>query len=184
MKHSHTVARALVLGGGLAAAVGVALAQQAPHYPITPAQRATAVQVAQSGVPISELAKNAPDEYTVRRGDTLWDIAQRLTGHGRNWPALVEHHNRRVEIGMGGRLIRDPSRIRIGDKIHVPLSNTEPDAIEYHVSQGESLSRIAWRIYGDASMWRQIHEDNRRTIPNPDLLHPGQVLLLRARTTR
>ena len=125
-----------------------------------------------------------PLRYTVRRGDTLWDIARRLTGHGRNWPALVEHHNRRVEIGMGGRLIRDPSRIRIGDKIHVPLSNTEPDAIEYHVSQGESLSRIAWRIYGDASMWRQIHEDNRRTIPNPDLLHPGQVLLLRARTTR
>ncbi|WP_159691148.1 CHAT domain-containing protein [Cognatazoarcus halotolerans] len=125
-----------------------------------------------------------PLRYTVRRGDTLWDIARRLTGHGRNWPALVEHHNRRVEIGMGGRLIRDPSRIRIGDRIHVPLSNTEPDAIEYHVSQGESLSRIAWRIYGDASMWRQIHEDNRRTIPNPDLLHPGQVLLLRARSTR
>ena len=88
MKHSHTVARALVLGGGLAAAVGVALAQQAPHYPITPAQRATAVQVAQSGVPISELAKNAPDEYTVRRGDTLWDIAGKFLRSPWRWPQL------------------------------------------------------------------------------------------------
>ena len=110
MKHSHTVARALVLSGGLAAAVGMALAQQAPHYPITPAQRATAVQVAQSGVPISELAKNAPDEYTVRRGDTLWDIAGKFLRSPWRWPQLW---------GMNMAAIHNPHLIYPGQHLYL-----------------------------------------------------------------
>ena len=43
----------------------------AQNYPITSGQRATAQQVAQSGVALSELAPNAPDQYTIRAGDTL-----------------------------------------------------------------------------------------------------------------
>ena len=51
---------------GLACAAQLALAQGSPvpaeqRYPVTPAQRATASQVAQAGVPLSELAPNAPD---------------------------------------------------------------------------------------------------------------------------
>ena len=42
--------------GGLS--VPAALAQ---NYPISPAQQATASQVAQNGVPLSDLAPNAPD---------------------------------------------------------------------------------------------------------------------------
>ena len=55
---------ALVVGGGLA------LPAAAQNYPITPGQRATAEQVAQAGVPLSELAPDAPDSYTVKSGDT------------------------------------------------------------------------------------------------------------------
>ena len=77
---------------------------------------------------------------SLRRGDTLWDIARRLTGNGLNWPALLENHNRRVELGLGGRRIDNPSLIRIGERIHVPTSDDEPGAMRYHVSRGESLS--------------------------------------------
>ena len=35
----------------------------AQNLTVTPGQKATAEQVAQSGVPLSELAANAPDEY-------------------------------------------------------------------------------------------------------------------------
>ncbi len=44
----------------------------AQNYPITSDQRATANQVAQAGVPLSELAANAPDSYLIKSGDTLW----------------------------------------------------------------------------------------------------------------
>src|SRR6188768_3670923 len=59
-----------VLAGGLSAVP--ALAQ---NFPITQEQRSTAQQVARAGVPLSELAPNAPEEYTVKRGDTLWGIS-------------------------------------------------------------------------------------------------------------
>ena len=48
----------------------------------------------------------------------------------------------------------------------------------YTVKKGDSLSKIAKRVYGDAQQWRKIHEANRDIIDNPDLIHPGQVLKL------
>ena len=48
----------------------------------------------------------------------------------------------------------------------------------YTVKAGDSLSKIAKREYGDASQWKKIHEANRDLIPNPDLIHPGQVLTI------
>src|SRR5581483_2025493 len=45
-------------------------------WPVTDEQRDTANQVAQAGVPLAELAPNAPDSYTIKRGDTLWDISK------------------------------------------------------------------------------------------------------------
>ena len=46
----------------------------------------------------------------------------------------------------------------------------------YTVVGGDSLSKIAKKIYGDASRWKDIFEANKDTIKNPDLIHPGQVL--------
>jgi nucleoid-associated protein YgaU len=46
----------------------------------------------------------------------------------------------------------------------------------YTVAKGDSLSKIAKRIYGDAQKWHQIYEANKDTIKNPDLIQPGQVL--------
>lgn len=44
------------------------------------------------------------------------------------------------------------------------------------VVSGDSLSKIAKRIYGDANQWPKIYEANRDVIKNPDLIHPGQIL--------
>jgi nucleoid-associated protein YgaU len=46
----------------------------------------------------------------------------------------------------------------------------------YTVVSGDSLSKIAKKIYGDASRWKEIFEANKDKIKNPDLIHPGQVL--------
>jgi hypothetical protein len=79
----------------LAAAVALAMATLAtsagaaePRFPITPEQRGTAQQVAQAGVPLSELAPDAPDSHTVQRGDTLWDISKLFLKSPWRWPEL------------------------------------------------------------------------------------------------
>ena len=48
----------------------------------------------------------------------------------------------------------------------------------YTVKAGDSLSKIAKEVYGDAGQWKKIHEANRAEVPNPDLIHPGQTLQL------
>ncbi len=46
----------------------------------------------------------------------------------------------------------------------------------YTVLQGDSLSKIAKRLYGKSSAWRKLFEANRDQIDDADLIHPGQVL--------
>lgn len=53
----------------------------------------------------------------------------------------------------------------------------------YTVASGDSLSRIAKHMLGDASRWREIFEANRDQIENPDLIQPGQVLKLPTRNS-
>jgi hypothetical protein len=66
----------------------LAAAAAEPNFPITPQQRSTAQQVAQAGVPLSELAPNAPDSHTVQPGDTLWDISKLFLKSAWRWPEL------------------------------------------------------------------------------------------------
>lgn len=48
----------------------------------------------------------------------------------------------------------------------------------YTVQKGDSLSKIAQQVYGRADKWHAIFDANRDRIDDPDLIHPGQVLVL------
>jgi nucleoid-associated protein YgaU len=50
----------------------------------------------------------------------------------------------------------------------------------YTVVRGDSLSKIAKHIYGNANRWHDIFEANRDQLANPDLIQPGQILKLPA----
>lgn len=57
-------------------------------------------------------------------------------------------------------------------------TNITPTGKTYTVVKGDSLSKIAKREYGDMSKWRKIFEANRDVIDNPDLIEPGQSLII------
>jgi LysM repeat protein len=86
----------------------VALPAAAQNLPITSGQRSTAEQVAQAGVPLSELAPNAPDAYTVKSGDTLWAISRMFLTSPWRWPELW---------GMNMAEVRNPHRIYPGQTL-------------------------------------------------------------------
>ncbi len=48
----------------------------------------------------------------------------------------------------------------------------------HEVKSGESLSKIAKHYYGDAMKYTKIFEANRNILDNPDLIHPGQMLVI------
>ena len=70
----------------------------------------------------------------------------------------------------------DFSNVEGGSSSTAPAPKDEDTARTYTVVGGDSLSKIAKKIYGDASRWKEIFEANKDTVKNPDLIHPGQVL--------
>ena len=105
----------------LATATGIALACSlltsaalAQNFPITQQQRDTAKQVAQSGVPLSELKADAPASYTVKSGDTLWAISGMFLKSPWRWPELW---------GMNMAEIQNPHLIYPGQTLFLETSN-------------------------------------------------------------
>lgn len=86
----------------------------AQKYPITDAQRSTAQQVAEKGIPVSELAPNAPDIYVVQRGDTLWDISRMYLKSPWRWPELW---------GMNLKALPNPHLIFPGQTLYLDKSD-------------------------------------------------------------
>lgn len=49
---------------------------------------------------------------------------------------------------------------------------------EYTIKSGDSLSKIAKQFYGEANQWNKIFEANRDQIKDPNLIHPGQKIII------
>ena len=108
---AFATARTLSIGATLLAALTSVHAQS---YPVTATQRSTAQQVAQQGIPENELASNAPAQYTVKRGDTLWGISGMYLRQPWRWPDLW---------GMNLSSIANPHLIYPGQMLYLVRSN-------------------------------------------------------------
>lgn len=79
----------------------------------------------------------------------------------------------------GGR--PDFSNVQSGGSSTAPPAWKDPmpaSGRTYVVVDGDSLSKIAQREYGDAKRWPDIYAANKDIIKNPDLIYPGQTLRL------
>lgn len=113
---THLMAKTKVAIAALAL-VASALATSptwAQNFPITAAQRNTAKDVAQKGIALSELAPNAPDRYTVKRGDTLWSVSRLYLKSPWRWPELW---------GMNLEELKNPHLIYPGQVLRLERSN-------------------------------------------------------------
>lgn len=129
-----------------------------------------------------EPANTMPRTYRIHAGDSFYSIAQKFYGSPK-YVSRIQQANRGV----------DPSRLRVGQLINLPdvdgqlaaaspsLSprSAVPSGRTYVVQSGDSLRKIAQKVYRDESRWRDIYELNRRTIgSDPGRLKVNQTLQL------
>jgi nucleoid-associated protein YgaU len=81
----------------------------------------------------------------------------------------------------------DFSKVRSGGSSTAPRPEGTSGTVEapaparartYTVKEGDSLSKIAKREYGDAQQWAKIYDANRELIQDPDLIQPGWTLTI------
>ena len=69
---------------------------------------------------------------------------------------------------------------RVNDQIQVKAGESVQQVAQasrfYQVKSGDTLSKIAKEVYGDANQYPQIFEANRPMLKDPDEIYPGQVL--------
>ena len=51
-------------------------------------------------------------------------------------------------------------------------------SLQYQVRKGDTLMKIAGMYYGNTELWTRIYADNRAIIRNPDLIYPGQTIVI------
>lgn len=115
------------------------------------------------------------DITAARRDDTIV-LSGRVANQAERRLAIVIVQNE------AGTLKVDSSRLKIGEKSNPSVQGTKkPDNKNnrtYVVKQGDTLSLIARKYYGDGNYWRKILDANPGKMSNPDGVKPGMELII------
>jgi LysM repeat protein len=163
-------------------AVSAVLPQPRAHAAVAvplPEGLAAAVDIAPVGTRAEHRAQAVQTEserYTVKRGDSLWKIAEERLGDGTRYVELVAL-NQAVLDGRPGFLLP-------GTVLKVPIADDSTDS-SYVVQPGDTLSEISEDQLGDADAYPSIFEASRDTVQangahlaDPDLILPGWKLTI------
>ncbi|MNX07680.1 Muramidase-2 precursor [compost metagenome] len=133
-----------------------------------PTVKPTAKPVAKPTVKPTVKPAAAGTRYVVKRGDTLWDIADATLGSPLKWPSLFAA-NRNV--------LSRPNLIHPGQTLVIPRLAARSRGT-HQVRQGDTLWAIAESVYGNPLRWKDLYQANRAIIKRPSRIYPGQTLIL------
>lgn len=92
----------------------------------------------------------------------------------RNAEALLRSGNAELLQSITTQPIA-PTMTKTAGSQHSPPAPT----VKFHiVRSGETLSDISYKYYNSANKWQKIHNANRRTIKNPNVLTPGIKIVI------
>lgn len=126
--------------------------------------------------------KNAPEGeqyvYTVRRGDTLWDISRQygvsvndlLIWNGLS-PRVILRPGQKLQLSLAGGAAVSVAALANGDSITVDMESPPQETVSYTVRKGDSLWLIS-RRFGVSIV--QLQTWNK--LAQGSVLRPGQVL--------
>jgi len=141
-----------------------------PAIRVTPPQPAAPAPIA----PVTPIVPLAPggaarfNTVVVKPGDSLWKIAEQNLGKGLRWHELLATNPGIV----------DANHIVAGSQVYLPVAIFPLEtATKITVRKGDTLSKIARRQLGHASLWSCIARANP-AINDANLIFAGQQLLL------
>ncbi|MGI5346609.1 LysM peptidoglycan-binding domain-containing protein [Streptomyces sp. CA-250714] len=115
---------------------------------------------------------------------TLWGIAKERLGDGSRWKD-IQALNPGLEQGEElpeGTVLKMPSDTpALKAQTSKPRGQGEAAGEKpetYTVESGDTLWGVADSQLGDPTKWRQIAEDNRDVVSDPNVIHPGDKLAL------
>ena len=152
---SLTIRPAATPAPGLRAAMAVATVSGEPHQAAAPPHRGSHVSAVSGGV-----------DYVVRRGDTLWSIAQRKLGDALRWPRIFDLNRGRMQPDR--RALLNPHWIYPGWVLDLP-----DDSAQRPGATGTSPNGSNGSSPPSAAAWRRArasHRARRRYRHRP--LHP------------
>ena len=107
------------------------------------------------------------DKYTVKKGDSLWKIAESKLRDGYRWVEIAKLN------GLGNPdLVYAVQELKMPETVEVKLEEVK----EYVVKKGDSLLKISVKLYGDGYKWVKLWEVNKSLIRNPDEIEIGMKL--------
>ena len=144
-----------------------------PAARLVPAQ--PSAPIAPAIAPVNPAKRDVvPTVVTVKRGDSLWKLAEQHFGHGLRWHELLS-------ANPG---ILDPNHIVAGSQIVLPASiSSLRTYTRFTVRTGDTLSQIAQSQLGRASYAACIARANP-AIRDANRIYAGQILLLPDRCTK
>jgi DNA-binding SARP family transcriptional activator len=121
------LARRIALGVLAVTSVGVPVALSSVAAAVAPQLQATAPILRHTSVEGHDASRPAASAaYVVRRGDSLWSVAQAQLGDGAQWTTLAAL-NRGRAVSPSERLV-DPDHLREGWRIELPRDAQHPNA--------------------------------------------------------
>lgn len=122
-----------------------------------------------------------PVTHKVVQGENLWKIAEHYYGSGYNWVDITKENklNNPDRLLVDQELVIPDVPVRHPEGGQIASGKKVADISEYTVEKGDSLWKIAEKIYGDGYNWVKIYQANQEKIgANPGLIFAGTVLAI------